>query len=194
MSIPSLKSIASLIAFYLMLSAAASAQSTAPSRSFWKNLQNYCGQSFEGQVMAAPAGDTNFTGKRLIMEVKACEDGRIRIPFHVGNNHSRTWVLTLQDSLLQLKHDHRHEDGRPDRVTQYGGMAPSTGTPTLQFFPADQYTVNLLPTAAANVWWIELEPGKHFTYHLRRLGTDRQYSIRFDLTKPVSAPPAPWGW
>ena len=65
---------------------------------------------------------------------------------------------------------------------------------TIQFFPADEQTVQMLPAAAGNVWWVELVPGEYFTYNLRRLGTDRLFSIRFDLTKTVDTPATPWGW
>jgi hypothetical protein len=61
-------------------------------------------------------------------------------------------------------------------------------------FPADQETAEVLPAAAANVWWIELVPGEYFTYNLRRMGTERFFSIKFDLTKEVKMPDAPWGW
>jgi hypothetical protein len=160
---------------------------------FWQTLATHCGQVFEGEVVTAPANDTTFAGKKLVMHVRSCAPNRIRIPFHVGENYSRTWVLTLHDSLIQLKHDHRHEDGSEDRVTQYGGMATNTGNKTTQYFPADQFTVNLLPTASSNVWWIDVTDN-YFTYNLRRIGTDRQFSIRFNLKKPVAVPPAPWGW
>jgi hypothetical protein len=179
----------------LFITVLLNAQPTKPgSIVFWETLNTYCGQAFEGEVVAAPANDTTFANKKLVMHIRSCEKGRIRIPFHVGENYSRTWVLTLHDSLVQLKHDHRHEDGSEDRVTQYGGMATNTGNKTTQFFPADQFTVNLLPAAASNVWWIDVVPGEHFTYHLRRMGSDRQFSIRFNLKNPILVPPAPWGW
>lgn len=168
--------------------------SSTPSLQFWQTLSNYCGQAFEGEVITVPANDTTFAGKKLVMHVRSCEPNRIRIPFHVGENYSRTWILSLHDSLIQLKHDHRHEDGSEDRVTQYGGMSTNTGSKTTQYFPADQFTVNLLPAAVSNVWWIDLVAGEYFTYNLRRIGTDRQYSIRFNLKKPNGTPPAPWGW
>lgn len=161
---------------------------------FWKNLSAYCGQAFAGEVISAPPNDTTFAGKKLVMHIKSCEPNRIRIPFHVGENYSRTWVITMHDSLIQLKHDHRHEDGSEDRVTQYGGLATNTGSKTTQYFPADQFTVNLLPAAGSNVWWIDVVAGEHFTYNLRRIGSDRQYSIRFNLKQPIETPPAPWGW
>ena len=92
----------------------------------------------------------------------------------------------------KLKHDHRHEDGSEDEITQYGGIASNHGLSNLQTFPADEFTAELIPAAASNVWWIEIEDGKTFTYNLRRLGTDRYFSIQFDLTTEIETPPAPW--
>ncbi len=172
----------------------AQADTRAGSEAFWQELTDLCGKAFVGEVVEAPAGDTLFAGKMLVMHVRACEDGRIRIPFMVGDDRSRTWVLTRHDDRIRLKHDHRHADGSEDLVTQYGGTATHAGTASRQLFPADQETTDLLPAAAANVWWIDLEPGVHFTYNLRRLGTDRLFSVRFDLSAAVAAPPAPWGW
>jgi hypothetical protein len=103
-------------------------------------------------------------------------------------------VFTKTEKVLSLKHDHRHKDGTADSITQYGGQTANSGMETLQMFPADQETTNLLPAAATNVWWVEVVPGKYFTYNLRRIGTDRLFSIRFDLSTPVDKPEAPWGW
>src|SRR5687768_3015988 len=63
---------------------------------FWAELQKLCGKAFAGTVAAAPADDTTFKDKELVMHVRACEKGRIRIPFVVGADRSRTWVLTRQ--------------------------------------------------------------------------------------------------
>ncbi len=161
---------------------------------FWKELQQLCGNAYEGTVIAAPANDTVFKNKKLLMHVRTCNENIIRIPFVVGNDRSRTWVLTKNTDKLLLKHDHRHKDGSADSVTMYGGYTTNSGTTTMQIFPANLETTNLLPAAVGNVWWIELLPGKSFTYNLRRIGTERLFSIRFDLTKTVSPPDAPWGW
>jgi hypothetical protein len=96
-------------------------------------------------------------------------------------------------SGIRLKHDHRHEDGSEDKVTQYGGDARAGGTANTLEFPADAHTIALLPEAKTNVWTIELEPGQRFVYALRREGTDRRFRIEFDLGRKVPAPPAPWG-
>jgi hypothetical protein len=163
-------------------------------QTFWNELNALCGKAYAGTVINSPANDTVFKDQMLIMHVRSCSKDVIRVPFNVGNNRSRTWVFTKVAGGIQLKHDHRHEDGKEDSVTQYGGTTSNTGSSTLQMFPADQHTVNILPAAATNVWWVELVAGKFFTYNLRRMGTDRLFTIRFDLTKPVAIPYAPWGW
>ena len=163
---------------------------------FWANLRALCGQAFEGEIVAsAPAGvDDDFAGRRMVMHVRECEDDVIRIPFHVGENRSRTWILTRTADGLRLKHDHRHEDGSPDEITMYGGDTAGPGTATVQEFPADRPTAAMLPAASTNVWTIELEPGLTYAYALRREGTERRFRAVFDLTRPVDPPPAPWGW
>jgi hypothetical protein len=161
---------------------------------FWGSIQQLCGKSYKGAVVAAPANDTSFRGKELVMHVRSCAPDVILIPFHAGEDHSRTWVLTKTKERITLKHDHRHKDGTRDSITQYGGHTSNSGSTTSQFFPADQQTINIIPAAAGNVWWIEMVPGKYFTYNLRRLGTERFFSIRFDLSATVENPVAPWGW
>lgn len=161
---------------------------------FWNALQPLCGKSFEGTVLSGPASDTVFRNKKLVIHFRACSDDKIRIPFIVGNNYSRTFILTKESNGLQLKHDHRHVDGTEDKVTMYGGSTSNAGTLTTQYFPADSATVSMLPTAAGNVWWISVLSDKSFTYNLRRLGSDWQYSIQFNLTKAIETPMAPWGW
>ena len=183
-----------LACFIALSTVTIQAQAEPANTVFWKELEKLCGKAFAGTVVAAPADDTTFKGQTLVMHVRSCEKERIRIPFFVGENRSRTWVLTSREGRLLLKHDHRHEDGKPDSVTMYGGLTTSVGTPTRQMFPADQETVNTIPAAATNVWWIDLVPGEHFTYNLRRLGSERYFSIRFDLKNVVRTPEAPWGW
>lgn len=165
---------------------------TTGAKKFWENLQQHCGKTFEGKIINAPAGD-NFYGKRLVMHVLSCNENEILIPFNVGDNLSRTWVLSYKNGRIELKHDHRHEDGTSDEVTMYGGTTSNSGLAELAVFPADEETAAIIPAAANNVWWITLNETS-FTYNLRRIGTDRFFSVSFDLTTEIEQPKPSWGW
>jgi len=169
--------------------------SPAPEQqAFWTAIRAHCGQAYEGRVALSTgsAGDTAMAGKRLVMHVRECGPNEIRIPFHVGDDRSRTWVLTRTAAGLRLKHDHRHEDGTPDAITQYGGDSRDRGTAASQSFPADAHTVSLNPVYGTNVWTMEIG-ATTFVYELIRVGTDRRFRVEFDLTRAVPAPSAPWG-
>ncbi len=185
---------AALISIILTVAASAQTVQKSPVDVFWEDLSKLCGKAFGGTVAAAPADDTTFKDKSLVMHVRACEKNRIRIPFVVGTDRSRTWVLTRKGDRIELRHDHRHEDGKPDKVTMYGGWTTSQGMPTRQMFPADQKTVDVVPAASTNVWWIDLTAGESFGYNLRRMGSERYFSVKFDLKTTVKPPEAPWGW
>ncbi|UMB54345.1 hypothetical protein MKD41_02425 [Lutibacter sp. A64] len=167
-------------------------QEIEPAIAFWNTLKSHCGNAYEGTLIS-PEKDENFGGKRLVMHVKSCTENKIKIPFYVGENKSRTWILTINDGVITLKHDHRHKDGTMETVNFYGGTSTNKGKADIQFFPADAHTQAQLPEAATNIWWITLND-KTFTYNLRRLGTDRVFKIAMDLTKPIETPEAPWGW
>ena len=176
--------------------------STAPADAFMAAIAAHCGHAYEGTVVEdvpAPAGKDPFAGQRLVMHVRGCADPghEQRIPFHVGDDHSRTWVLTRTEHGLRLKHDHRHADGSPDAITLYGGDSKPPGTAGRQQFPADAESVAMFRRAGMlasthNVWAMEIEPDQRFVYELTRPG-GRRFRVQFDLGKPVDLPPPPWG-
>lgn len=170
-----------------------------PADAFFARLTALCGQAYAGRVAIdtpAPANDA-FAGKPLIMHVRECSADTIRIPFHVGDDRSRTWVVTRNARGLRLKHDHRHRDGSEDQVTQYGGDTIEAGTADRQEFPVDAESVALfrregLAASVDNTWAMEVAPGRSFVYELSRPG-GRLFRVVFDLSEPVRVPPAPWG-
>jgi hypothetical protein len=170
-----------------------------PADTFMARIAQHCGQAYAGRVTAnePEADDDPFMGKDLVMHVRDCSERELKIPFHVGEDRSRTWILVRTDAGLRLKHDHRHEDGSEDAVTMYGGDTESAGTKRRQEFPADEESVELfsregLTESVKNVWAMEIEPGDQFIYELARPGTERLFRVEFDLTEPVATPPAPW--
>lgn len=160
---------------------------------FWNHLRSLCGNAYSGSIVNPAPTDSGFVGKDLVMHVRDCEEDEIRIPFHVGDDRSRTWIITRTPQGPRLKHDHRHEDGSEDEITQYGGDTRDEGTEQRQEFYADEHTASLIPAASTNIWTVEVIPGQTFGYGLRREGTDRRFRVNFDLTRTVPAPPAAWG-
>jgi hypothetical protein len=170
--------------------------STAVEDAFFESIAALQGLAFEGRVSEGNAGDRAFAESRLVMHVWKREGDTLFIPFHVGEDRSRTWMLKKTGSGLQLKHDHRHEDGSEDESTLYGGHTQTEGWPQAQAFPADSYSRELfirmgIPQSTENTWHIYIYPGKSFTYRLTRPG--REFRVDFDLTVPVDLPPLPWG-
>jgi len=168
-----------------------------PADQFMARLQAHCGRAYEGHVTTADPADAAFTGRRLVMHVRECRDGEVRIPFHVGADRSRTWVVTRTAAGLRLKHDHRHEDGSSDRLTMYGGDSRVPGTAERQGFPADAESIALFTregraVSNSNIWALELGEGS-FAYELRRppIPGGRHFRVEFDLTRPVEPPQAP---
>ncbi len=168
-------------------------QDKSSAHQFFDNLKKHSGKAYEGTVTAGAREGDAFSGKRLVMHVRSCEENRIRIPFFVGDDKSRTWVLTLENDRILLKHDHRHDDGSEDKVTMYGGWSSNAGNANMQFFPADQFTSDLIDYATFNVWWITIDDNT-YTYNLQRVGSNRVFTVTFDLSKEVDTPSAPWGW
>lgn len=173
-----------------------------PADAFVSALAKHCGKAYAGRIIAntpRPTTPDPFEGKALIMHVRDCSGlpDRLRIPFHVGADHSRTWVLTRVGDRLRLKHDHRHQDGSPDPVTLYGGDSIAAGTATRQEFPVDAESVTLfkaqgLAGSIHNTWAMQLDPTRRFVYELSR-PDGRLFQVEFDLSKPVPLPPPPWG-
>lgn len=172
---------------------------SSPVDAFFAALSSHCGKAYAGRIVAnepKPATPDAFEGKPLVMHVRECGAGTLRIPFHVGADRSRTWVVTRTAHGLRLKHDHRHEDGTPDVLTMYGGDTNGPGTATRQEFPVDAESIALFERAGSrasitNTWAMELTAGE-FVYELNRPG-GRLFRVAFDLHTPVAAPPPPWG-
>ena len=163
------------------------ATSSVGNDAFFSNLSRLCGQTFVGEMTFPTEGQDSFRGKRLLATVAQCSDTTISIPFQVGSDQSRTWVISKTKQGLLLKHDHRHNDGTADEITNYGGYAESQGTALSQAFAADEFTQNLIPEAATNVWAITLSAdGETLRYHL-----ERHQKARFTAVLTNAPIPAP---
>lgn len=184
-----MKQIAAFVAAVALTACASTPADRSPQDAFFVNLTALCGQMFEGRVTTTDAADAAFANSRLLMHVRDCSADEVRIPFSVGEDRSRTWVITRTDAGLRLKHDHRHADGSEDELSQYGGDTVGEGSATRQEFPVDPFSKDLFTRRNAtvsntNVWAIEVQPAQFFAYELRR--PNRHFRVEFDLTKPVA--------
>jgi hypothetical protein len=169
--------------------------SIASHDAFFNQLRTLCGKAFAGKVSVDTPKSEGFS-ETLVMHVRHCSDTQLHIPFHVGNDHSRTWIITKTGSGLSLKHDHRKADGSYDKSTMYGGHTIDAGWSNVQSFPADQYSKELFaslgnPQSNSNIWQMYIYPTS-FTYRMIREG--REFRVDFDLTRPAALPPTPWGY
>jgi hypothetical protein len=174
------------------------AQAPSPAAQFFAALSSVCGKAFGGRIVANQPAQPNdpFVGQTLILHVRTCEPDRLLAPFHVGEDRSRTFIITRIGDRLRFKHDHRHQDGTEDVLTMYGGDSTTAGTATRQEFPVDAFSKALFTrekreVSNTNVWAMEVHPGKSVIYELARPG--RLFRVEFDLTKTVPLPPPAWG-
>lgn len=162
---------------------------------FFNLIAAHCGKAFAGKVVVDTEPSDAFK-QSLVMHVRQCTDSQLQIPFHVGDDASRTWILTKTGSGINLKHDHRKPDGSNDPLTMYGGHTLDAGYDHMQSFPADQYSKALfvdlgIPQSVDNTWEVFVYKDK-FSYQLIRQG--RVFRVEFDLTEPVELPSTPWGY
>ena len=195
---PITKKITVINAFAITACIASTSAIAAPSPEqlrFFDQLKALCGKAFAGKVSADNQPSAAFSGD-MVMHVRDCNDQQIQVPFVVGENRSRTWIITKTASGLQLQHQHKHEDGTDDQSTLYGGHTEAAGWAEAQSFPADDYSKNLFiktktPQSVGNTWHMYLYPNESFSYRLTREG--REFRVDFDLSKAVPLPKANWG-
>lgn len=154
-------------------------------QAFFENLASLCGQSFQGIQIFRSHHAEGWAHLEMVMHVEVCEQDHIHIPFHLGEDRSRTWIFLIEDGRLRFRHDHRHEDGTPEDGTLYGGYADDSGTAFVQHFPADEYTGQVIEGGSGNVWTVAFdEDMTTFSYRLQRDGEPR-LRVDFDLTRPL---------
>lgn len=174
------------LAAAILLPGVQSAQT--PQDQFWSHLQGLCrtATAAGGVLRQAPPGDTQIDpAASLVVHFWECGETELRFPLHVGDNRSRTWFFIRHDDRLELRHDHRHQDGTEESNTWYGATTLDAGTATRQDFVTERNGVR-------SGWRVEIDPGTRFAYGTARNGEWRHH-LEFDLTTRVQPPPLPWG-
>lgn len=180
-----------VILLALGLSACVSAPEPAtPQDLFFQRLSALCGKSFAGKMIAGNESDASFATADLRAHARECSAREIRIAFDVGEDRSRTWIITRTNDGLRLKHRHMLKDGSEDPVSQYGGDTAAAGTAGRQEFPVDEFSRAMFTkegrvVSNTNVWAFEIEPQQALVYELKR--PERLFRVSFDLARPLTA-------
>ena len=185
-----LTAVAALFLSPVLAGCASTPAPAQPQDVFMARLNALCGQRFVGRVTTDDPADADFRANRLVMQVRDCAADEVGIPFAVGEDRSRRWIVTRTAAGLRLKHDHRDEQGVILGYHMYGGDTVDTGTAARQEFPVDresieQFVAGGAPVSTTNVWAVEVHPGRMFAYELRR-PEGRFMRVEFDLTRPVA--------
>jgi hypothetical protein len=155
-------------------------------KEFFDAIRSLEGKTYYGKAIYMP--DTtkanDFWGKKLSFKVIRTSKSEMKLPFNVGENQTRTWVLTKTKGGIRLKHDHRHTDGSPDSITNYGGDSDKKiSTRLTQYFPADEFTSNLIPAAKTNRWIMEFSDDKKKFYYILERNKELRFKAEFNLAQ-----------
>ena len=95
-------------------------------------------------------------------------------------------ALDCDTQTLQLEVSDAELAARTASTPDLSGNQHGTGRDIFAMFRA-----NGLDKSVTNVWRVEVDAAT-YTYQLSREG--RLFRVEFDLARPVTPPPAPWGW
>ena len=161
---------------------------------FWNNIQEHCGNVYEGELADATPFYQTFDADLIRIHVRECTDELTHISLHIDDNHSRNLLITKTEGNLLLKHDHRNEDGTEEEITQYGGFAEQPGLENRQIFWADSHTADILPERFDNFWFLDIMDEQTLAYGVHWPIQGNSIRMEFDISEPVDAPPSPWGY
>jgi hypothetical protein len=184
------------IASLSVLSACQPTETLNPQHVFFDRFLGYCGQSFAAHIVEDDQ-PSDAWNQPLVVHIRDCETDTLRMPLHVGDDRSRTWVLQRTEKGLNFQHIHLHEDGSADAVSPYGGHTAENGTESLQSFPVDAasktlFEQNGLAVSTQNTWRLGFPSADTMSYELTR--PNRSFIVHVDLSQPIAEPPPAWGY
>ena len=177
-------SIAALLFTITVIPTATAEERAYGPEGFFANLSELCGNSYNGDIVYPSSPPDGFEGQ-LVAHFSNCGDDYINIPFHVGENESRTWILSLTDAGLLFKHDHRHPDGTPEELTNYGGWAEGGPSSMVQRFPADDETIAMRDNLRSHIWVFEISDDFSRLSYSLYLYENLYFRADFDLNNPL---------
>ena len=184
------------IASLSVLSACQTSETPNPQHVFFDRFLAYCGQYFAAHIVEDDQLSDAWN-QPLVVHIRDCETDTLRMPLHVGEDRSRTWVLQRTEKGLNFQHIHLHQDGSVDAVSPYGGHTAENGTESLQSFPVDAasktlFEENGLAVSTQNTWRLGFPSADTMSYELTR--PNRSFIVHVDLSQPIAEPPPAWGY
>lgn len=162
---------------------------------FFNNLAAHCGNAYEGGLEHSSPGFDMLEGdERLIAHFRECSEDELKIPFHIETepgewDRSRTWIITHHGDSLEIRHDHRYEDGTEEEDSMYGGFTHDDGDGTWHEF---LYPPRTEEEGVPVGWRLKISPDESYTYGTM-IDSEFTFRVDFDLSEPVEEPPPPWG-
>jgi hypothetical protein len=153
---------------------------------FFERFKEMDGKKFAGHQVYIREDMDSWADLDLVMHVREYHHNVVLIPFRVGDNTSRSWMLYREaDGRLRFRHDHRHDDGSPEDLTLYGGYTAHGSDGFMQIFPADDFTCNMLRAICDNEWTLIFSDDQAtFSYILKKAG-ELIFQADFDLTEAI---------
>lgn len=173
-----------ILAFSLTAAACGSADHQT---AFLGNYAEYCGFAYRGESTLVELGEDHpLEGADLLMILQHCAEDEVRIPFHVDEDRSRTWIVRrVDDGHLHLSHDHRYPDGTEYDANLYGGYSDGEGDSLTVHFPADERTIAERPAREINRWSKSFDHANEQYFYRLYLRDTLRYEARFDLSNPL---------
>lgn len=149
-----------------------------PHQAFISNLNSLCGETFIGAATFPHNPEHTLVDTELRANISKCEEDLVHVNlYRDGDTWHATWILSVKEDGLHLYHDHIGEKEYPEGeapITGYGGFADDRGNEFVQYFPADEPTIEILDEMTTNVWKMEMDlQNGIFIYNLERHNAPR---------------------
>ena len=168
----------------LAFAACGSPTPSFPQGAFWDALEPACGTVLPGEMLSNASSDRDWRRRGVSLDVTECSSEGMRMVVQVGNDRSRTWILTQAADGIDFRIE--RAEGTGPGVSGYGGVSSEGADAMRQVFPADEVTKEMfsergLALALENVWSLTIDPeAGDLVYEVERISGGRK--IRFDLS------------
>lgn len=140
------------------------------------------GKSFAGKQVFASVYMESWAEKQLSLKVVEAGNTLVLLQLTVDGDDSRTWIISRENGAqLSLRHEQLKKGDAETEPGMYGGFAAKDGNGLQQFFPADEFTCNLLPAICNNTWVVQFDDKLSTLSYLLFKEQELVFRLDFDL-------------